>query len=120
MSETTLRGNRTVDLQSNTGSIDIDIAQSRTLQGDLQVNAATDTGSINVGLRIDGGVGAKIVSETGDFGDVYVDARYFSGNKSPLQSNNYPAASNIEINNHISGFGNININAAYLTMIIPA
>jgi hypothetical protein len=120
MSQTNIKNNCTVTLQSNTGSIDMAIAQTRTLQGNLLVNAATDTGSINVGLRIDEGVGAKISSQTSSFGDVNVDTQYFSGHKSPLQSNNYPAASNIEINNNISGLGSVNINAAYLTMIIPA
>ncbi|MCW4000676.1 MAG: zinc ribbon domain-containing protein [Candidatus Bathyarchaeota archaeon] len=120
MNQNQVEGNCTLDLQSNTGSVYLDVAQTKTLQGNLLVNALTDTGSINVGLNIDGGVAAKITSQTGSLGEVNVDAENFSGDKSPIQSNNYPADSNIEISNRITGMGSVNINAAYLTTVIQA
>jgi hypothetical protein len=120
MSETNVEGNHTLDLQSNVGSVYMDIIQTKNLHGNLQVNASTHTGSIDVGLAIDGGVGAKITSQTAGMGDINVKSNNFSGNKSPIQSNNFPANSNIEINNTISGFGSVNIKATYLTTVISA
>ncbi len=119
MSQTNIQTNSTLDLQSTTGSVTMDIAQTKTLPGNLQVNADTVTGSINVGLRIDGGVSAKITSQTGALGSIRVDVNNFSGNKSPLQSNNYPAATNININNNVRGIGDVNIQATYQTMVTP-
>jgi hypothetical protein len=104
-------GNRTVDLHSNAGSVNMDITQTQALQGNLQVNAATELGSVNVGVQIDGDVGARIVSQT-NLGSIHVNVQHFSGNQSPIQSDNYPASSNIEISSH-TNLGSININAAY-------
>ncbi len=63
-SQILVEGNNTVDLHSNAGSVNMDITQTKTLQGNLQINATTELGSVNVGLVIDGDVGAKIVSQT--------------------------------------------------------
>jgi len=118
MSETNIVDNCTLTLQSTTGTVNMDIIQTQTLEGNLQVNAETTTGSINVGLKIDAGVGARILSQAAGFGDVNSDAKNFSGNDEDLYSNNYPAATNIEISNRIS-FGNINIKASYQSTVIP-
>jgi hypothetical protein len=118
MSQVNVEGNNTVTLQTNAGSVDMDITETKTLQGNLQVNALTDLGSINLGLIIDGGVGAKIISQT-SLGSINPNLQNFSGNKSPIQSNNYPAASNIEINNK-TNLGSININAAYQSSVTPS
>lgn len=117
MSETNVEGNCTVNLQSNMGSVTMDITQTTTLAGNLKVNAVTSMGSVNVGLKVDGDVGAKITSET-NLGSIDTDVQNFSGDKSPLQSNNYPATSNIEIDNH-TNMGSININAAYQSSTVP-
>ena len=105
-----LQGNQTVTLHSNTGSVGMDITQVKTLKGNLQVNAITELGSVNVDLQIDGDVGAKIISQT-NLGNIHLDVQAFSGNQSRIQSDNYPAASNIEINGR-TNLGSININAA--------
>ncbi len=120
MSETKIVGNNTLNLRSTTGQVTMDIMQTKTLQGNLAVDAETTTGSINVGLVIDGGVAAKITSQTAAFGDINANINNFSGNKTPIQSNNYPAASNIDINNHVTGFGSININANYKTTVLSS
>ncbi len=120
MSETSVGGNSTIILQSNIGSVNMDIFQTKTLQGNFQVNAATDTGSINIALKIDGGVGAKITSQTAGLSNINFEVNNFSGNKSTIQSNNYPTSSNVEINNTISGLGSINIDASYLTKLNSA
>lgn len=112
MSQASVLGNQTVDLQSTTGSLTMNITQTKTMQGNLHVNANTNAGSVNVGLVIDGDVGAKIVSKTGNIGSIHADTQNFSGNQSTIQSYNFPAASNIEINNQ-TNLGSINIVAAY-------
>ena len=115
--QATLQGNQTVALHSNAGSVGMDITQTKTLKGNLQVNAVTEFGSVNVALQIDGDVGAKIISQT-NLGSIHLDVQHFSGNQSPIQSDNYPDASNIEINSR-TNFGSININAAYQSLNGP-
>ena len=110
-SQINVEGNNTVDLNSNAGSVNMDITQIKPLQGNLQVNAATELGSVNVGVTIDGDVAAKITSQT-SLGRIHADVQHFSGNQSPIQSDNYPAASNIEIDCH-TNLGSINVNATY-------
>jgi hypothetical protein len=111
MSQVNVQGNQTINLHSAAGSVNMDIAQTKVLQGDLQVDAVTELGSVNVGLVIDGDIGAKIISQT-NLGNIHSDVHNFSGNQSSIQSDNYPAASNIEINS-TTNLGSININAAY-------
>jgi len=117
ISQTKVEGNNTITLQANTGSINIDITETKTLQGNLNVNALTDLGSINLELTIDSGVAAKITSQT-SLGSIHVTQKNFSGSQSPIQSNNYPAPSNIEINNK-TNLGSININANYQSATSP-
>jgi len=116
-SEMLVEGNSTFDLHSNAGSVNMDITQTKTLQGNLQINATTELGSINVGLFIDGDVGAKITSQT-NLGSIHTNLQYFSGNQSPIQSDNYPATSNIEMNVR-TNLGGINLNAAYQSTFSP-
>jgi len=118
MNEVNVEGNNTVDLHTNAGSVTIYITQTKTLQGNLQVNAVTDLGSVNVGLIVDGDVGAKLISQT-NLGSIHVDVQHFSGNQSPIQSDNYPAVSNIEIESR-TNLGGININANYQSTTGPS
>lgn len=118
MSQADVQGNCTVNLQSNTGSVNMDITETKRLQGNLQINANTELGSVNVGLSIDGTVGAKIISQT-NLGNIHSDLQNFSGDQSPIQSDNYPSASNIEINNR-TNLGSININAVYQSSVTPS
>jgi hypothetical protein len=116
--QSTLQGNQTVTLYSNAGSVGMDITQTKTLKGNLQVNAVTEFGSVDVALQIDGDVGAKIISQT-NLGNIHLDVQNFSGNQSPIQSDNYPDSSNIEINSR-TNFGSININAVYQSLNGPS
>ena len=118
MNEVQVEGNNTVDLHTNAGSLTMDITQTKTLHGNLQVNAVTDLGSVNVGLIVDGDVGAKLTSQT-NLGSIHVDVQHFSGNQSPIQSNNYPAVSNIEIDSR-TNLGGINIHANYQSSTGPS
>jgi hypothetical protein len=81
------------------------------------VNSATNAGSVNLSLEIDGGVGAQISSHT-NLGNIDTNLNNFSGNETLIESNNYPAPSNIEITNH-SDLGEINIQATYQTTAFP-
>lgn len=110
-----IEGNNTVDLNSNAGSVNMDITQTQNLQGNLRVNAVTNLGSINVELQLDGNVGSRIISQT-NLGSINTNVQHFSGDKSPIQSDNYPASSNIEINSQ-TNLGSININAVYQSSI---
>jgi predicted membrane protein len=111
MSQSIVEGNRTVNVESNAGSVTLDIAQTKFMQGNLQVIAETYLGSVDVGLEIDGDVGAKITSRT-NLGSINANTNNFSGNQTPIQSNNYPAASNIEIY-CTTNLGSVNIDADY-------
>lgn len=117
LSQASVQGNQTVNLHSNAGAVTMDITQTQTLQGNLKVDAVTDLGAVTVGLQIDRGVGAKIVSQT-NLGSIHSNLHNFSGNQSPIQSDNYPAVSNIEINDR-TNLGSININANYASSTGP-
>jgi hypothetical protein len=118
MNEVQVEGNNTVDLHTNAGAVTMDITQTKTLHGNLQVNAVTDLGSVNVGLIVDGDVGAKLTSQT-NLGSIHVDVKHFSGNPSPILSDNYPAVSNIEIDSR-TNLGGINIHANYQSSTGPS
>ncbi len=118
LNQAKIQDNVTFSLLTTTGSINMDITQTRTLDGTVQVNAETTTGSINLKLLIDGEVGARIESRT-NLGSITTDVKGFSGNQSPIQSNNYPAESNILINNLVNSMGSIHLNAAYQSSSIP-
>lgn len=114
MNQAKVNGNITINLDSGTGSVNMNIKETQQLNGNIQINANTGTGQVNLDrMLIDGEVGARIESNTG-LGQITTDVYNFAGNKSPIESNNYPAASNINIQMH-SGIGNINIIATYQT-----
>jgi hypothetical protein len=100
-----------INLQSTTGSVNIDLTATQRLSSNATVNAQTTTGAVNLFMVIEHDVGARIESET-DTGGIRVDVKSFSGNQSPLQSNNYPATSNFIVKLH-TNTGGININAEY-------
>jgi hypothetical protein len=100
-----------VNLHSTTGLVNVDLTETQNLSGNVTVNARTTTGGINLCMVIDNDVGARIESDT-DIGRITVDVQKFSGNQTPLQSNNYPAGSNFLVNLRTTT-GGININAAY-------
>jgi hypothetical protein len=113
MSNVNVVGNCTLDLHSNAGTVNTDITQTKAMGGNLAVTAKTNLGSVDLNLAIDGDVGAKITSQT-SLGSIHVNnANNFSGDRSPLQSNNYPATSNFDVDCQ-TNLGSVNINASYL------
>jgi hypothetical protein len=118
MNETKINGNYTLELTTATGNVNMNLTQTERFNGNLQVNGHSGTGNINLdSLVIDGEVAARIQSNTG-LGQIHVNVENFNGNQSPIQSNNYPSTSNINMNFN-TGVGNINLNAAYKTTIQP-
>jgi hypothetical protein len=111
MDEADVSEDTSVNLQSTTGLVNADLAATHNLSGNVTVNARTNTGMVNLFMVVDSDVGARIDSNT-DVGRITVDVQNFSGNQTPLQSNNYPAKSNFLVTLRTST-GGININAAY-------
>ena len=111
MNEADVSSNVSVNLRSTTGAVILDLTATQTLAGNVTVNAQTTTGSVNLNMAIDGDVGARIESDA-DLGGIKMDVKRFSGDKSPIQSNNYPAGSNFLVNLRTET-GGIKINAEY-------
>jgi len=105
------QGNVAVDLRSTTGAVNLYVTRTNRLSGNVTVDAETTTGSVNLVMTIRDDVGARIESQT-TLGGITVDARQFSGDKSPIQSDNYSAGSNFLVNLRTTT-GGININASY-------
>jgi hypothetical protein len=105
------QGNVAVNLRSTTGTVNLYLTRTNRLSGNVTVDAGTTTGSVNLTMTLRDGVGAKVESQT-TLGGITVDAPRFSGDKSPIQSNNYPAASNFLVNLRTTT-GGINITGDY-------
>jgi predicted membrane protein len=119
MDQADVNGNITVNVESATGSVNMNLTETQRFDGNMQINAHTGTGEVNLDrMLIDGEVGSRIESNTG-IGRRILDLHNFSGNQSPIQSNNYPAASNINVNMN-TGIGNIRIVATYQTTTVPS
>jgi len=100
-----------VDVTTTTGSVYVNLTQNRRLEGNVTLNAETTTGSVNLEMNIQGDVGARISAST-TMGGVNVQQQGFSGDQVPIQSNNYPAASNFDVNLRTTT-GSVGINAVY-------
>jgi len=111
MDKADVSGNVSVNLRSTTGEVNVDLTATQRLSGNVTVNARTTTGNVNLHMAIDNDVGARIESAT-NLGRITLDVKRFSGNQSPIQSNNYPAGSNFLVNLRTETSG-IGINAAY-------
>lgn len=111
MDEADVSGDISINLQSTTGAVNMDLTATQRLSGNVTVNAMSTTGSVNLSMAIDSNIGARIESDT-NVGKITLDVTRFSGNKSPIQSNNYPAGSNFLVNLK-SDTGGINIHASY-------
>jgi hypothetical protein len=83
-----------VTARTTTGGISVDVMQNDSLQGDVAVNTEATTGGIDFAIDMRGNVGAKIQSSV-TTGTISVARQIrFTGDKSPLQSENYPATHN--------------------------
>jgi hypothetical protein len=111
MDEANVSSSVSVELQSTTGSVNMDLIEKQKMLGNVTLSARTTTGSVNLSMVIDDDVGATIESETA-IGGINKDVEKFSGNESLLQSDNYPAGSNFLVNLRTTT-GGINLNAKY-------
>jgi DUF4097 and DUF4098 domain-containing protein YvlB len=110
MDKADVSGKVSVNLQSTTGSVNANVTENQ-LSGNVTVNAETTTGGVNLAMVIKDDVGARIDSRTA-VGGISVEQQGFSGNQSSLQSDNYPAGSNLLVTLSTTT-GGIHINAAY-------
>jgi hypothetical protein len=111
MDEANVSRNVSVNLQSTTGSVNMDLIENQKLSGNVTLNARTTTGSVDLSMVIDNDVGASIASST-VIGGINEDVEKFSGNETLLQSDNFPAGSNFLVALRTTT-GGININAVY-------
>jgi hypothetical protein len=103
--------NVTVNAQSTTGSVAVDVTERQQFGGNVTLNAQTTTGSVNLAMTISDNVGARVESHT-NFGSITPNVQHFSGNQSPIESSNYPAGNNFLVNLSTST-GSIHIDATY-------
>lgn len=86
-----------VTTRTTTGGISVDVMQDDGLQRDVAVNTEATTGGIDFAIDMKGDVGAKIQSSI-TTGSISVARQIrFTGDKSPLQSDNYPATHNFNV-----------------------
>ena len=86
-----------VTTRTTTGGISVDVTQDDRLQGDVAVNTEATTGGIDFAIDMRGNIGSKIQSSV-TTGSISVARQIrFSGDKSPLQSENYPATYNFNV-----------------------
>jgi hypothetical protein len=86
-----------VNVRTATGSVDVNIRQKKGLAGDVTLNAEATTGGVNLAITVQSDVGAKIEPRVTTGGINIVRQIGFSGTKSLLQSNNYPAHNNFDV-----------------------
>jgi hypothetical protein len=107
-----------VDLDANTGGIQIDIKQTSDISADVTFNADTNTGGIDFAIEIKGDVGAQGMISTGALGSPSVNLQGFdfqvdwSDSEDLLKSDNYPAGHNFDITLD-TNLGAVDIEAKY-------
>lgn len=109
--EAKIARNIPLNLKATTGSVDVNITQSSQLALNVTLNAETTTGGVNLAMKIKNDVGARISAST-TLGGVNIRQQGFSGNQAPLESDNYPAGSNFNVN-LVTTLGGIDVNASY-------
>lgn len=101
-----------VDAMTTTGGVEVDVEADERLQSDITLRAEATTGGVAFAIDIQGDVGAIITSSV-TTGGIDVDRRVgFSGSTELLQSSNYPAAHNFDVNLRVTT-GGIEIDAKH-------
>ena len=101
-----------VNAKTTTGGVDVSVTQDEELLGNVTLKAKATTGGVDFAIDVQGDVGAKIESSV-TTGGIDIDREVgFSGTKSLLRSNNYPAGSNFDVNLETTT-GGIDIDAKY-------
>lgn len=100
-----------VSISASTGSVDVNVTQTKPMNGNLTFTAIASTGSVNFAINIQNEIAARISAKT-MLGSTSVKQQGFSGNQTPIQSNNYPTKNNIDVFLTTS-LGSISIDANY-------
>ncbi len=100
-----------VAVKTTTGGVGVDVLEDSSMHGNVTLLAETVTGGVDFSVRVQDDVGAIVNSST-TVGSVNTNLTRFSGITSPLQSENYPAASNFIVTLR-STVGGITVNAIY-------
>jgi hypothetical protein len=100
-----------VSTKVTTGGTKVSVNQTTPLFANVALNAEATTGGVNLDLKITNGVAAKIDSGS-TVGGIDATVNGFSGNRTPLQSLNYPAVHNFNVRLGTTT-GRINVNADY-------
>jgi len=101
----------TVRMKVTTGGTNVNVNQTAPLFGNVALNAETTTGGISLNMKIIDGVAAKIDSSS-SVGGIDASLNGFSGNRTPLQSFNYPLVYNFNVELGTTT-GRISVNADY-------
>ncbi|MFQ6073817.1 MAG: zinc-ribbon domain-containing protein [Candidatus Bathyarchaeia archaeon] len=86
-----------VYVKTTTGGVDINVKQNKRMSRDVALKAEATTGGVDFALDIQGNIGAKIESSVTTGGINIARQVGFSGTKSLLHSDNYPADSNFDV-----------------------
>lgn len=106
------RGNITINMETTTGDIGVDLTQPSVLHGNITTVASSTTGNINLNVGLAGNVGANIESHVAAGGIKISRQAGFTGASDSLLSTNYPAANNFNFTLGTT-LGDIDINATY-------
>ncbi|MCW4020473.1 MAG: zinc-ribbon domain-containing protein [Candidatus Bathyarchaeota archaeon] len=101
-----------VNLETVTGGASINLVQDERLQGNVGLYVDVTTGGVDLALDIQSNVGARIVSSTTVGSIDILRSDGFSGSEALLQSDNYPAGRDFDINLKTTT-GGIDINASH-------
>ena len=101
-----------VNAKTTTGGVDLSVKQYEELLWSVTLKAEATTGGVDFAVEIRGDVGA-IIGSSVTTGGIDVEKQVnFSGTKSPLKSENYPASSNFDVSLKTTT-GGIDIEAEY-------
>ncbi len=102
-----------VDAITTTGGVEMDLTQNEAPLGNVTLRAEAITGGVNFAIDIQGDIGAKIESSVTTGGIDVIRKVGFSGLEAALQSSNYPASHNFDINLRTTT-GGIDIDAKHM------
>lgn len=87
-----------VNVKTTTGGVGVNVRQYEGLLRNVTLNAEATTGGVDFAIEIRGDVGARIEFDTTVGGMTVEKQVNFHGTASRLQSYNYPASSNFDVN----------------------
>jgi len=91
-----VRGNVSVSVRTTTGGVGVNVTQDSLMAGNVTLNAGAVTGGVDFSTTIHDSVGMEVNSST-TIGGVDTNLTGFSGSKSMIQSDDYPAPSNFVV-----------------------